>query len=203
MDSVKAYFDSVAPGYDERSRTGLWRILRRREARSIFNMTSGGRGKALDLGCGSGFYAKRLKQAGYQDVTCVDFSAEMLKTVDCECDKVLCDIGSFGSEQKYDFVLCAGSLEFVSDPSMVFFRVAKILADAGTFVILVPRKSALSFLYAFFHQRHGIQVHLFTLSEIRSMSESAGLELVAWKKLFPFSAVIKIVRKHWVESAER
>jgi SAM-dependent methyltransferase len=72
-----AQYDHIGSKYNEYAQTAT---LKRAESYTFFRMVGELTGKrVLDLACGFGFYAKRLKQQGAVQVVGVDISPEMVR----------------------------------------------------------------------------------------------------------------------------
>lgn len=110
MSSVKSYFDKVSPGYAKASRRLLWKKVRNHEAAAVSELLPeiGPQTRALDLGCGSGFYADLLHKLRILDMTCVDFSEKMLNQItNPEYIKIIADIEKFQSKVKYELAFAS------------------------------------------------------------------------------------------------
>lgn len=194
MNAVKVHFDKVSAGYRSLSGRGLWRILRRREARTVAALLPAitDSTTALDLGSGSGFYSDLLRQENVRDLTCVDFSEKMLAKIENpDYLKIRADIEEYRSNKNYDIILCAGALEFSKEPLKVFVNVASMLKNGGSFILLYPTKNFLGRLYQLYHRQHGFSVTLYEDRKLLSFSTQAGLRLISHSYLFPFTGVVK------------
>ena len=65
LEAAQRYFEARAAFYDQLSERGLWARVRRREAAAVQRLL----GPVicvpvLDLGCGAGFYAERIRARG-------------------------------------------------------------------------------------------------------------------------------------------
>lgn len=99
-------------------------------------------GTCLDIACGSGYFTRALKKAGY-DVTGVDISPEMLeeageKTLKegLRIDYVLQDVVNLKSINKVNFITCINDgFNYVSPDKLgkAFKSVANCLKKGGTF----------------------------------------------------------------------
>ena len=70
----------------------------------------------MDAGCGSGLVGKELKSMGYNDITGVDFSKEMLELIPCNIYNKL-DLIDLNSPLEYqtnsfDNIICVGTFTF-------------------------------------------------------------------------------------------
>ena len=190
------YFDSVAEGYERRSRAGIWQWLRKLELKEVFGAVRGScPEKALDLGCGAGYYSWQLYQRGCRDITCVDISQEMIKHCDVPARKYVKNIEDFCLEELFDLVLCAGALEFSLNPGKIFKNVGQMLKEDGSFVILIPRTSLFGKLYQFYHRRHGLRILLFNLNDIHVLSGMSGLKIQQCRKVPLFSYIVRLTKK--------
>ncbi|MBI2339900.1 MAG: class I SAM-dependent methyltransferase [Deltaproteobacteria bacterium] len=193
MNSAKTYFDSVASGYAEKSEGGIWRWLRRREASVIASMIgSGPLGDALELGSGSGYYTRRLSDLGCRSLVAVDFSPKMVESIRIPgCVKKKADIQNFVSEDRFDLILCAGALEFLEHPEVIFGNASKMLRTKGSLIVLLPLQSLLGRFYRLFHRSHHVPVRLFRLQEVDQWAKAAGLIPVRRQKAALFSLALK------------
>lgn len=194
MTAVKIHFDKVSEGYRSLSGRGLWRILRRREAKTVaallpeINETI----TALDLGCGSGFYSDLLREQKVRDLTCVDFSEKMLAKIDNpDYLKITADIQVYKSSKKFDIILCAGALEFTEKPQNVFMNVAAMLKPNGVFILLYPLENIFGRIYRLYHGRHGFQIFLYREQQLNNFCAQAGLRKVSLSSVFPFTGIAK------------
>ena len=194
MSIVQDHFNLVSTKYNSASNSGIWRFFRKQEAKGIQKtlpivkpeMT------ALDLGCGAGFYSHFLNQSGFNKVTSVDFSKNMLaQLTGSQFVKVEADIENYLATEKYDFILCAGVLEFVKTPESVFKNVSKMLKPGASFVVLVPNKNFLSYFYGLYHRLHKIDVKIYDQTQLQAFAKKSGLKLVSTFTTFPFAKILK------------
>ena len=188
-NNTKSYFNSVASNYTKSSSKGLWNLLRKNEKKKILDLIKNTKFEnILELGSGSGFYTKYLLSYSKNNITCVDFSQEMLDNINFKnVIKINSNIEYFKATQKYDLIFCAGTLEFINDTSKVFTNVKKMMSEDGIFIILVPYRNIWGLIYKLFHILHGVKINLFTNKKIRHYSASSGLGVIEIKKAFPFS----------------
>lgn len=188
-NKTKSYFNSVASNYSKSSSKGFWNLLRRNEKNTILKLIKNKKFKnILELGSGSGFYTKHLLNYSKNNITCVDFSQEMLDKINLlNVTKINSNIEHFKSKKKYDLIFCAGTIEFTNDVYKVFSNVKKMMSEDSFFLILVPDKNIWGLLYKLFHITHGVKINLFTNKKILHYSDYSGLEIIQMKKAFPFS----------------
>lgn len=187
-DAVLAYFQKQASTYSSASATGLWAWQRRRETATLTALVGEVRGHAaLDLGCGTGFYAVRLADSGARPVVAVDASPEMISAIsDPRIKTVVGDIASVALERRFGLAILAGVLEFVGDPAAVLINARRHLEPDGRIVVLVPRNNFGGRLYRRFHRSHGFAVTLFDRPSFASVAARAGLALMKSQAVFPF-----------------
>ncbi|MHB8168345.1 MAG: class I SAM-dependent methyltransferase [Thermoleophilia bacterium] len=101
-------------------------------------------GKALDVGCASGFYSMYLAQQGFQ-VTALDYIPAALKLAreraseaGMDIDFIEADITTWENPEKYDFVLDSGCLHNFTRGQRASYRsrFPNWLADDATFVLV-------------------------------------------------------------------
>ena len=189
--SVQAYFEGCAATYRDAAERGLWAWQRQREAAVVAAAAGDVRGRAvLDLGCGAGFYARRCADAGASPVVAVDAVPGMLARIDDpRIQTVAGDVATVALGRRFDLVLLAGVLEFVSDAVAVLANARRHLAADGTVVVLVPPDTLAGRLYRRFHRRHGLEIALFSPVRLATLASGAGLRVVAARFVPPYSAV--------------
>jgi len=188
---VSRYFDDAALDYGPRSRRGVWKRVRAREAKAIQSVLPTVEGKAvLDAAAGSGYYTERLSLLAPGSLTAVDLSEKMLSLIHGPAiRRVAGDVRSLTFPELFDLILCAGGLEFMESPSDFFKRSAEISGEDAALVLFVPRRNLFGYLYRRFHRGHGIPIHLFDLPTLHSLAAAHGWRMVATKNVFSGTAV--------------
>jgi SAM-dependent methyltransferase len=122
----------------------VWQVL----ADALSSVASGGVGRVLDCGGGSGTYAVPLADLG-AEVTVVDISADALATLERRADEagvgervraVQGDVEALPDaigDARYDLVLAHGVLEEIDDVSAAFAAIAATVRPGGLLSILV------------------------------------------------------------------
>ncbi len=197
LPPVLAYFQQRSSEYGAASASGLWAWQRRREAAAMAAMAGEVKGRAaLDLGCGAGFYAIRLVQAGARPVVAVDASPAMIAAIaDPRIETVVGDATTVALDRRFQLALLAGLLEFVADPVAVLANARRHLEPGGRMVALVPPDNFAGRLYRRFHRRHGFAIALFDRQGFAEMAERAGLVLLRSQAVFPYGDVHAMVAR--------
>ena len=135
--------------------------------------------KILDVGSGNGAFLRRLKDAGFSDLTGIDLYIENEIQYDDKFKILKTDLHSISG--KWDLILFIHSFEHMSDPLDVFQWIYKNLSDRGFCVIVIPITSS----YAWVHYgTDWIQLdaprHFFlhSIESIKLIAEKAKLDLV-------------------------
>ena len=193
--AVLTYFRQRAPEYSVASAAGFWGWQRQREAAVLRILAGDIKGRAvLDLGCGAGFYASRMADAGARKVVAVDASPAMIAAItDLRVERLMGDAATITLDRRFDVVVLAGLLEFVTDPIAVLTNARRHLKRGGRIVVLVPRQNFAGRLYRRFHRRHGFTVSLFDRVCFARMTKQVGLALLRSQAVFPFSDVHALV----------
>ncbi|WP_148882056.1 class I SAM-dependent methyltransferase [Thermococcus aciditolerans] len=130
------YFDRIAERYDGWYRTKTGRYVDRTEKWLIFSMLRTRRGRALDLGCGTGNYTLELKRMGF-DVVGLDASEGMLRVA--RSKGLNCVRGDAYSlpfpDGSFDLVLSVTMFEFIHEPEKVISEIYRVLRPGGEAVI--------------------------------------------------------------------
>ena len=95
-------------------------------------------GRALDAACGTGRYARYLKQRGHQ-VSAVDMTAEMIDRARADLPGVEFNTGSLEGlpfeDQSFDLVTCGLALTHLPEVSKAISEISRVLKVGGTGVI--------------------------------------------------------------------
>lgn len=195
--SVLAYFRQQASDYRAASATGLWAWQRQREAAAVAALAGEVEDRPmLDLGCGAGFYAARLADAGARPVVAVDAAPEMIAAIaDSRVETLIADATHVSLDRQFHLVVLAGLLEFVAEPAAVLANARHHLTQGGRIVTLVPQYNAAGYLYRQFHRRHGFTITLYDRAGFAALAERAGLTVVKSRAVLPFSDVHCLVAR--------
>ena len=145
----------------------------------------------LDVGCGQGFYSDLITRRG-GTVYGVDISQNMIKEYTRKgfAGKVI-DIVKTPIKEKYDKVLCAGALEFTSDPNKALENISNSLKFNSLFILLFPRLTFAGIAYKAYHLTHGIRITLFSDKLILRLLEQNNMETLQFERATCFTGVIK------------
>jgi len=190
-DPVLDYFEAKAPTYLQAAQHGFWGWQRRREAEAVTALAGSVAGRsALDLGCGTGFYARLFVERGAGPVTAVDGSSRMVVQAQAPgITAITGDVATVDLGRSFDLVVAAGVLEFVADSSAVLANARRHLAPGGRVVILVPPTNPAGWLYRLFHSSHGVRIRLFSRAEIAGLAARSGLRPTGSRLVFPYSLI--------------
>ena len=192
-DAVKKYFQRKAIDYSQKQSGWFWQVLRRREEKIVMEMLGNVSGiDVLELGCGSGYYAKKLNKLGAKNVVAVDQCREMISNI--EIDGITAVVGSAESiclDQRFDLILAVGLLEFVPDPLAVLKNAFTHADQDSILVVMVPTSSICSIFYAAFHKSHGISIRQYDEIFICDLLNQAGWIKNRVRKTGAFSLVIQ------------
>jgi len=162
FDKNDAWQDELYDGLDDYQS----RLLRRRREYAIYmlkNQTALGRGKVLDVGCGSGAFLKELRDMGF-DVTGVDISQGMLaasrKRLGVEGHKsirvhlVPGDIECLPFQrEEFDLVICIGVVGYLFQDEQALSEIYRVLKPGGHLLIYLSNVYSLFNIDFVFRQR--------------------------------------------------
>lgn len=193
---TQSYFGNVADSYNQRLKYWPLSWLRARESQAVIaELYSIQEKRVLDLGCGAGFYARRLLLEGARHVTAVDNSSKMIKALphNTLLDGIVCDAEELpASIGPFDAIVSAGLLEFVSSPERVLEEARRVSTEHCKLVLLVPKNNVSGGIYRRWHSSHSVEVRLFDMSSVRSVSESTGWRILKSRFIWPFSLVLAL-----------
>jgi len=176
------HFERAAAGYTDRRARWPLGVLRGQEQRALRSLVRIDAGAwVLDAGCGDGETLAWLAECGAHGVG-VDLAWPM--TLRCRGRGFLVcvqDIETIAFAPRFDWVLCVGSLEFVTEPARALAAMAACLRPGGRLALLFPRRGCIGALYAAYHRTHAVRARLFSAREVVTMCAAAGLEPEAWQ----------------------
>jgi SAM-dependent methyltransferase len=191
---VIEYFSAQACDYQTRSRRFPWAWARAREARAVRSLVGDIAGlDVLELGAGAGFYSGELLAWGARRVWAVDLSGAMLARLPGGAiTPVAGDAATVQLGRRFPVLLCAGMLEFVSDPAAVLANAARHAEGGARFVILVPRVGILGHVYRRYHDRHGFRIRLFDRAWFERAAPQTGWLVSTAIRVPPFSLAVRL-----------
>jgi SAM-dependent methyltransferase len=147
-----------------------------------------GQGRLLDFGCGSGWYAHRMRERGWT-VSGMDFSAHAARRV-TEHFAIPVLVGSLPHPQvapeSFDVITMGCVLEHVHRPHTVVAAAAQALRPGGLLVVAVPNLASWGFrVFGRAWWPLELPRHLlhFTPRTLRRLVESHGLEVTELRML--------------------
>lgn len=152
--------------------------------------------KVLDVGCGSGTIAKKIKDAGHA-VKGIDFSEEAIKRANArgiETKQCNLDEGISEPDNIYDVVWEGDIVEHVFDPIGLLKESARVLKTNGILLLTIPNDvglvSRIKIIFGISHQEQmymtsGFYKHhtFFTPRLIKFMLEKSGFQIVEFHKI--------------------
>ena len=146
----------------------------------------------LDLGAGSCEYSKILLETGAKKSTGVDCNPSFLKHNNfAGMEKVIADVETYETGERYDLILCLGVLEFLEKPQRFLLRIRRFLKPSGRVIVLAPLSGIWSFGYRLIYLLQGVVIRPLTLRQTTCFLLKNGflLEKTAGRRLFSgFSA---------------
>lgn len=189
--NVRQYYDNRASGYDLDKTGGfLSRFVKHEKAilMSFLDVKTGD--TILDVGCGSGFYSRLIRERGGEPFG-VDISQGMISAYRTEgFDGAVLDIAEAPVRRIFNKVFCGGSLEFTSSPERSLKHMSESLEKGSLFVLLYPRLNAGGLMYKLYHLTHGIRIHLFSDRKIAGLLKNSDLEILKLEKPTFFAGVV-------------
>lgn len=145
------------------------------------------KGKALDQGCGTGFYTIMLDRMGYK-VTGLDFSEILLREAQKNRDRfkghfklVKGDIRNMPFKDKsFDIIISGGIVEHVKETDKALDELQRTLKTGGILLINVPQR-----------------VGIFTIAKL--LQQSLGLWTIGYEKSFTIQRFKKLLVKRGFE----
>ena len=128
---TRSHFDAIAAQYDESLPAHVVEHYLAKRTRFVIEHCP--RGRALDVGCGTGALAARLAGAGYE-TTGVDPSAGMLEVLRSRAPQVQAQVATGTDlpfpDGTFDVVLCVAVLHHIAEPGAVRATLAEMVRVA-------------------------------------------------------------------------
>lgn len=146
------------------------------------------RGKVLEIGCGDGFFLRRLVPLGYE-VEGIDIFPEYTRR---GCDvNVMCHDVNLGlpyQDCTFDYVVCFETISHLVDPPTFLNEVMRVLRDDGIFLLESVNAACwryrISFLFArtesfelIWEVHKGSHLHIYSLNSLKRLLESRGYDV--------------------------
>ena len=192
--NLQAYFEKRAVNYHKNSNSWPWFLIRRREADKIVKLMGNVTGKEiLDLGCGAGYYTHVFLDKGASHVVAVDQSPTMISQLTHpQVTGVVDDIDQIDLDRSFNYLICAGVLEFVSNAEYVIANARRHASAGSRLVVLVPFKNLAGAMYRLYHRRHGFDISLFDHKKLETMFDGSGWKIVDRQFVQPFSLLVAL-----------
>jgi SAM-dependent methyltransferase len=188
-----AHFEAIGSDYTRRSISFPWSWLRKREANAFVSLASFRiDDTVLDLGSGSGYYACLFSQLGAKLVEAIDSSPSMIAALPDSIRGLVADVSSLDLEKRFDIVICAGLLEFVVSPQLVFRTARRHIKDNGSFTVLFPLRNFWGWLYRMYHRSNNIDVELFSYDDLECMAKAEGFRMGNVDTVWPFTGIVRL-----------
>ncbi len=145
--------------------------------------------KVLDVGCGSGYFSKKVKERG-NEVSGVDISKEAIKKLRARGIKgkaVDLDEGLPYEDESFDVVWCTDLIEHVTSPKFLLEEINRILRPGGR--LLLSTCNSAYFIFRFLHFcgltcseiQHPLHLHFFSKKSLTKVIEESGFEIIDYK----------------------
>lgn len=157
--------------------------------------------RALDVGCSSGYLARRLAERG-ASVVGIDVDKQAVEEAREVCEQVLTgDVETMElpfPKQSFDVVLCGDVIEHLRDPEAFLVRVRPLLRPGGRLVLATPNVANWAMRLGLLGGRwryteRGIldrtHTHLFTKRSLVQTLERAGYRIVEFDVTAPVPRV--------------
>ena len=157
--------------------------------------------RVLDVGCSSGYLARRLVERG-ATVVGIDTDEDAAAEARAVCEQVL--VGDVESmelpfpEQSFDVVLCGDVIEHLRDPEAFLERVRPLVRPGGKLVLTTPNVANWAMRLGLLvgrwqYTERGIldrtHTHFFTRKTLEQTLERAGYRIVAFEVTAPVPGI--------------
>ncbi len=189
------HFNDKSTKYSFASEKKPWSYIRKREEIAFLNvlhkMSLHHDCNIMELGCGAGFYSKKLQHFTSNPLVLVDFSKSMLEKIKIKnSKKICCNINTFKRIQPFDLIVAMGVLEFSANINNFFKIISENLDINGHAILMTPMYSILSIPYYLYHLKNGISLKYLRKKHLHINCDHHGFEIISRQFVFPFNTLI-------------
>lgn len=134
----------------------------------------------LDIGSGLGVFPYRLKELGFENISCVETTPDSLDFIENELGfKCYPDISSIPSERKFDVITLVHVLEHFRDPVAFLDQVRFYLKYDGILFIEVPYDDEFNTLDSLHDEFNSLHMHFYntiSLYKVLDMANVSGVK---------------------------
>ena len=200
-NALREYYNAAAATYVDKMSGGFGGWLRKRELKltSALIPAEGNNRNTLDAGCGPCLYSMLLRDRGF-NVTAIDISSEMVAIAKgFEFPAYEMDIEHSDPPEElltpFDFILCAGVLEFAEDVENFLSSLRRMVGDDGEVVLVAPLAGTMGFFYRKYLTKHGIPARVYTKKSLHIALISAGFEPIEIRARWPICLAARVKAK--------
>lgn len=140
--------------------------------------------KVLEVGCGNGFFLKKLKERGIDDLYGIEPSPKMASKIDEPINRANIKIDIFRKNQfsknLFDLILCFHTLDHMVDPNEFIDESYRLLKNKGMVIVVVHDTKGLS--VKLFGEGSPIfdieHIYLFNKKTLREIFIRSGFEII-------------------------
>ncbi len=152
FDEITAYYENylsikekMNPGYLNQKDTAPFFKERDKTLSEInFDMNRIIDGRSVEVGCANGDFLNYLYYKGGRNITGIDVSHSLTKSIDNNKFRVICGDLSQIESNSIDNLFAFNLIEHLSDPDIFVEHVSRVLVKKGVFVIEIPLSGIIS-----------------------------------------------------------
>lgn len=191
-ERTRTFFDAYAPDFDSIYGSGsspfnriMSKLFRQsmavRYAKTIQGCAPIGDRTVIDIGCGPGHYAIALARLGARQVVGIDFAESMIGLarqkaeragVADRCRFVCRDFETYAAEQKFDYAILMGFMDYVADPGKVVEKVMALTKTKAFFSF--PAAGGILAWQRAIRYRRRCNLYMYSLGSLKNLFAGFG-----------------------------